>query len=160
MPVATGEIDVASNDLFVQGVPHDLFARLRHEAPVYRHPRVELDQPEFFWVLTRHADVVRTSRVFETYSSARMGCLLYEDRPDLDIARMLIDLDPPEHTRLRMLVSRGFTPRAVKSLDGHFREVTSAHPRRRPGGRDVRLRHPGGLGAAPHRHRRAPRCAG
>jgi cholest-4-en-3-one 26-monooxygenase len=38
---------------------------------------------------------------------------------------MLIDLDPPEHTRLRMLVSRAFTPRAVRSLDGHFREVTA-----------------------------------
>ena len=76
-------------------------------------------------MLTRYADVVRTSRVFESYSSARKGCLLHEDRPDLDIARMLIDLDPPEHTRLRMLVSRGFTPRAVKSLDGHFREVTA-----------------------------------
>jgi cholest-4-en-3-one 26-monooxygenase len=125
MPVASGEIDIASNDIFVNGVPHELFARLRAEAPVYRHPRVEPDQPEFFWVLSRHTDIVRTSRVFEMYSSYRKGCLLYEERPDLDIARMLIDLDPPEHTRLRMLVSRAFTPRAIKSLDGHFREVTA-----------------------------------
>jgi cholest-4-en-3-one 26-monooxygenase len=124
MTVATGEIDVASNDIYVQGVPHELFARLRHEAPIYRHSRVEADQPESFWVLTRHADVVRTSRIFEMYSSYRKGCLLYEERPDLELARMLIDLDPPEHTRLRMLVSRAFTPRAVRSLDGHFREVT------------------------------------
>jgi cholest-4-en-3-one 26-monooxygenase len=125
MTVATGEIDVASNDIFVKGVPHDLFTRLRREAPVYRHLRSEPDQPETFWALTRHADVVRTSRVFEMYSSYRKGCLLYEERPDLDLARMLIDLDPPEHTRLRMLVSRAFTPRAVRSLDGHFRDVTA-----------------------------------
>jgi cholest-4-en-3-one 26-monooxygenase len=125
MTVATGEIDIASNDIFVERVPFELFDRLRHEAPVYRHLRSEPDQPLTFWVLTRHADVVRTSRLFENYSSYRKGCLLYEDRPDLDVARMLIDLDPPEHTRLRMLVSRGFTPRAVRSLDGHFREVTA-----------------------------------
>jgi cholest-4-en-3-one 26-monooxygenase len=125
MTVATGEIDIASNDTYVAGVPHELFARLRQEAPVYRHARSEPDQPESFWVLTRHADVVRASRVFENYSSYRKGCLLYEERPDLDLARMLIDLDPPEHTRLRMLVSRGFTPRAIRSLDGHFREVTA-----------------------------------
>ncbi len=125
MTIATGEIDIASNDTYVTGVPHELFARLRAEAPVYRHARSEPDQPESFWVLTRHADVVRTSRVFENYSSYRKGCLLYEERPDLDLARMLIDLDPPEHTRLRMLVSRGFTPRAIRSLDGHFRDVTA-----------------------------------
>ena len=38
---------------------------------------------------------------------------------------MIIDLDPPEHTRLRTLVARAFTPRAVKSLDGHYREVAA-----------------------------------
>jgi cholest-4-en-3-one 26-monooxygenase len=125
MRIEAGVIDVASHDTYVHGVPFEVFARLRREAPVYRHERSEPEQPEFFWVLTRHPDIVRTSRVFETYSSQRRGCLLVEDRPDLELARMLIDLDPPEHTRLRQLVSRGFTPRAVKSLDGHYRTVTA-----------------------------------
>jgi cholest-4-en-3-one 26-monooxygenase len=123
--IGSGDIDIYSNDIYVEGVPHDLLARLRHDAPIYLHQQVEADQPASFWVLTRHSDVVRTSRVFETYSSGRAGCLLVDNREDLQLARMIIDLDPPEHTRLRTLVARAFTPRAVKSLDGHYREVTA-----------------------------------
>jgi cholest-4-en-3-one 26-monooxygenase len=123
--IRSGEIDIYSNDIYVEGVPHDLLARLRRDAPIYLHPRVEPDQPERYWVLTRHSDVVRTSRVFETYSSGRAGCLLVDNREDLELARMIIDLDPPEHTRLRTLVARAFTPRAVRALDGHYREVAA-----------------------------------
>lgn len=119
------DVDIASHDAWVAGVPHSLFARLRREAPVFRHTASEPEQPEFFWVLTRHVDVVRGSRVWEHFSSGAKGSLLNSDRPDMEVARLLIDLDPPEHTRLRNLVNRGFTPRAVKSLDGHFREITS-----------------------------------
>ena len=46
-----------------------------------------------------------------------------ENRPDLEFARLMLDWDPPEHTRLRTLVSRGFTPKVIRSMDGHFREV-------------------------------------
>jgi cholest-4-en-3-one 26-monooxygenase len=118
-------IDIASHDAWVGGVPHAAFARLRREAPVYRHAAGEPDQPEWFWVLSRHTDVQRASRVWEQFSSGRRGCLMNSERPDLELARLMIDHDPPEHTRLRNLVNRGFTPRAVKSLDGHFREVTA-----------------------------------
>jgi cholest-4-en-3-one 26-monooxygenase len=118
-------IDIASHDAWMAGVPHAQFARLRREAPVYRHGASEDDQPEWFWVLSRHADVQRASRVWEQFSSGRKGCLLNSERPDLEMARLMIDHDPPDHTRLRNLVNRGFTPRAVKSLDGHFREVTA-----------------------------------
>jgi cholest-4-en-3-one 26-monooxygenase len=65
------------------------------------------------------------SRAFEWYSSAKKGCLLVEDRADLDIARMLIDLDPPEHTKQRQRVNKVFTPRALRSLDGHYRDVAA-----------------------------------
>ncbi|MFM8871099.1 MAG: cytochrome P450, partial [Actinomycetota bacterium] len=46
-----------------------------------------------------------------------------QDRPDLEAARMMIDTDPPDHTRLRTLVNRGFTPKAMRALEDHFREV-------------------------------------
>jgi cholest-4-en-3-one 26-monooxygenase len=118
------QINIAKHDAYLNGVPHEQFEFLRREAPVFLHGRGEPDQPEKFWVVTRHADVVRVSRVFEMFSSAKNGCILAERREDLDIARMIIDLDPPEHTRLRGLVARAFTPRAVKTLDGHYREVT------------------------------------
>jgi len=120
----TNEIDVASHDAFLGGVPWDQFARLRAEAPVFWHRQVEPEQPEGgFWVLTRHADVVKVNRQWENFSSQRMGAILSDQRPDLDMARMILELDPPEHTRLRTLVSRGFTPKVIRSMDGHFREV-------------------------------------
>ena len=118
------EIDIASHDAYVDGVPWEQFARLRAEAPVFRHRKVEPEQPDDgFWVLSRHADCVRTNRQWEHFSSQRRGTILTEDRPDLEMARMMLDLDPPEHTRLRQLVSRGFTPKVIRSMDGHFREV-------------------------------------
>ena len=118
------EIDIASHDAYLNGVPYDLFARLREEAPVFRHRQVEPEQPkDGFWVVTRHADCVKVNRQWESFSSQRKGAILTEDRPDLEMARMLIDLDPPEHARLRQLVNRGFTPKVIRSMDGHFREV-------------------------------------
>ncbi len=118
------EIDIASHDAYLNGVPYELFARLREEAPVFRHRQVEPEQPaDGFWVVTRHADCVKVNRQWENFSSQRKGAILTEDRPDLEMARMLIDLDPPEHARLRTLVSRGFTPKVIRSMDGHFREV-------------------------------------
>ena len=122
----TNEIDVASHDAYMDGVPFDQFARLRAEAPVFRHRQVEPEQPlDGFWIVTRHADCVKVNRQWENFSSQRKGAILTEDRPDLEFARMLIDLDPPEHARLRQLVSRGFTPKVIKSMDGHFREVAN-----------------------------------
>ncbi len=118
------DIDIGSHDAYVNGVPWELFAKLRTEAPVYLHKKVEPEQPEEgFWAVTRHADCVKVNRQWESFSSQRKGAILTEDRPDLEFARMLIDLDPPEHSRLRQLVSRGFTPKVIKSMDGHFREV-------------------------------------
>ena len=119
------EINIGSHDSFVNGIPHDQFTRLRHEAPVYLHPKSEADQPEGgYWVISRHADVVRANRQWETFSSGLKGAIMVEDRPDLEMARMIIDLDPPEHTRLRTLVARGFTPKVIRSMDGHYRDVT------------------------------------
>ncbi len=119
------DIDIISNDVYRNGPPHDFYTRLRAEAPVYRHRGTEVDQPESFWALTKHADVIMASRQFQHFSSARMGCLLNNNRADLEMARMLIDLDPPEHTRLRTLVNRGFTPKAIKVLEDHYREVAA-----------------------------------
>ncbi len=119
------EVNIGRHDAFVDHVPHDMFARLRHEAPVFLHPQAEDDQPaDGYWVISRHADVVRANRQWENFSSGLKGAIMVEDRPDLEMARMIIDLDPPEHTRLRTLISRGFTPKIIRSMDGHYREVT------------------------------------
>jgi cholest-4-en-3-one 26-monooxygenase len=85
--------------------------------------RIDPGSPEWFWAISKHADVIEVSRKFQMFSSAKKGALVNQERPDLEIARMMIDTDPPEHTRLRNLVNRGFTPKAMRLLEDHFRDV-------------------------------------
>ncbi|MEI8391247.1 MAG: cytochrome P450 [Actinomycetes bacterium] len=116
-------LDVISNDAYSSGPPHELLELMRREAPIARHRGIEEGYPEWFWAITRHVDVVEVSRKFQNYSSAAKGSLMNQERPDLEVARLMIDLDPPEHTRLKSLVNRGFTPKAMRMLEEHFREV-------------------------------------
>jgi cholest-4-en-3-one 26-monooxygenase len=108
------EIDLLE-DAWAQGVPHDAFARLRREAPVFWHP--EPDGPGF-WAVTRHADVLAISRDPATFSSERGGTFI-DDQTDEALAQMrltILNMDPPKHHRYRRLVSRGFTPRMIGQL--------------------------------------------
>jgi cytochrome P450 len=118
----TNLVDAAS---YANGPPHALFARMRAEAPVCWHP--EPDGPGF-WALTRHADVLAVSRDAETFSSARGG-YMPKDMDPLAVAQsrlMLLGMDPPEHTRLRGLVNRGFTPRQVARLEPRIRALSAS----------------------------------
>ena len=120
--MTASRIDLKNPDLYTEGVPHDVFAELRRNCPVYRQD--EEDGPGY-WAVTRHADVTAVSRDSTTFSSA-LGTTQI-DEFDAETRRkqaaMLVNLDPPEHTRLRQLVSRGFTPRAVRTLEGHIRDI-------------------------------------
>ncbi len=118
------DLDIQSHDIYLDGPPYELFDRLRVEPPVFRHDNPNPDQIDWFWALTRHADIVAVSRQWQTFSSGREGATLNADRPDMELARMLIDMDPPEHTRVRGLVNRGFTPKAIKLLVDQYVEVT------------------------------------
>jgi cholest-4-en-3-one 26-monooxygenase len=117
-------LDIISNDAYMNGPMHDTYTVMRREAPVLRARGIEPGFPERFWAISRHADVVTVSRQFQTFSSAKKGSLLQQNRPDLDIARLMIDTDPPDHTRLRTQVNRGFTPRAMRMMEDHYREVS------------------------------------
>jgi cholest-4-en-3-one 26-monooxygenase len=123
--LAYDTLDAISNETYRNGPPHDLYQLMRREAPIVKHRGIDPGSPPWFWAISRHADVVEVSRRFQTYSSARKGALVNQDRPDLEIARMMIDTDPPEHTRLRNLVSRGFTPKVMRSMEDHFHEVAA-----------------------------------
>ena len=122
--LAYDSLDILSNEAHRNGPPHELYTMLREHAPLAKVRGVEAEFPEWVWAVTRHADVNSVSRQFQNYSSAAKGSLMMSDRPDLEMARMLIDLDPPEHTRLRSLVNRGFTPKAMRMLEEHFVEVS------------------------------------
>ena len=117
------DIDIANPDVYVGGVPHSQFALLRREAPVFRHR--EANGPGF-WALTRHEDIVRVARDPATFSQA--PSLFIEDLPAgnlRDSPDVMINMDPPRHTRFRALVSRGFTPRIIQRLEGRVRGVVT-----------------------------------
>lgn len=116
------DIDVTDRDVFTRGVPHDWFTYLRAHEPVFRHPEPD---GAGFWVLSKHADVRAVSRDPGTYGSDPTG---YQEDLEgalsgLD-AKVLLGMDPPEHTKYRHLVNRGFTPRMIGALQDHIREIT------------------------------------
>ena len=122
------QIDLLSPDSFVRGVPHEWFTYLRHNAPVYKHP--EPAGPGF-WVVTRYDDVVQVGRDSQTFSSEQERGGVVQLRDDMmdDFnrgGRMMLTMDPPDHTRYRSLVNKGFVPRMINALSPHIREITSA----------------------------------
>ncbi len=122
--VSLAGVDILDPDIYVRGVPHDTFRLLRREAPVYWHPE---PGGGGFWAITKYDDVVAVSMDPATYSSALRGSLI-EDPPEdaMPVMRsLLINQDPPQHTKYRRLVSKGFTPAMVRRLEPHIRELTS-----------------------------------
>jgi cytochrome P450 len=123
-PVLT-PVDLSDDETFRAGFPHEFFAQLRDHYPVYWHePTVRTPDGEGFWVVSRHADVNAVQRDTLTYSSdrggvrERGGTAIKDERT---AGTMLNQTDGPQHQRLRTLVSRGFTPRAVAELRDELR---------------------------------------
>lgn len=116
------DIDLANPDFFLAGVPHEAFKVLRAEAPVFRS--VETDGPGF-WTLSKYQDILAASKDPGTFSSSRGGTNLFElSEEDLARVRMLmVNMDPPTHSKHRRLVSAGFTPRMTTRLEPRVREV-------------------------------------
>jgi cholest-4-en-3-one 26-monooxygenase len=118
------DIDLLDRDVFTKGVPHEWFTYLRKNAPIYHHP--EPDGPGF-WVITKYKDVYAVGRDAHTYSSDQDhgGVVGLEDMavppPDYGDAKIMLTMDPPQHTRYRKLVNKGFTPRMITALEPHIR---------------------------------------
>jgi cholest-4-en-3-one 26-monooxygenase len=123
--VELSEVDVYDADNFVPGVPHEMFEVLRREAPVFEHPHPS-GVP--FWCVTRHEDLIAVNRDAATWSSWRGGALLENPNPaDLEMTRLImLNMDAPEHTKLRKIVNKGFTPRMIRGLMDHLAEESRA----------------------------------
>jgi cytochrome P450 len=106
-------------DMWARGVPYAEFTRLRREAPVSWHG--EPAPNSGFWSVSGYQDIVTASRDTRTFSSSRG--ISFEEPTDEDMAarRTIIDTDPPEHTKLRKIVSGSFSQRAV-AVYQHFVE--------------------------------------
>lgn len=120
------EVNLVDKDFYVRrGAPYDQFRRLRANAPVFWHEGdAERGWPGF-WAITRHEDVVHVSRRSDLFSSYRRLALFDElPQADIELQRlMMLNQDPPEHTRRRSLVNRGFTPRVIGRMEEHVRDV-------------------------------------
>jgi cholest-4-en-3-one 26-monooxygenase len=116
------QIDVASPRVYARGVPHEELASLRRHDPVHWHPWPGTRGG--FWLLSKHADVIAVGKDPKRFSS-QIGHIALEDRqPDELAARQsMIETDPPEHTRLRKLVSDAFTRTKVREYEEYTRTI-------------------------------------
>ncbi len=122
--------DFTDPDLYASRVPSEEFAELRRSAPVWwnaqRRGSAGFDD-DGYWAVTRHADILEVSRRSELYSSSENTALIrYHEgitRDAIEMQRViLLNSDPPEHTKARRIVSRGFTPKAVRAMEDNLRE--------------------------------------
>lgn len=105
---------IVDPDTYTSGVPHDALTRLREKNVV------RIDD---FWAVFRHEDVRTVLRTPAVFSSHR-GATQIRDPLPADLAyvqRMMLNQDPPEHSRLRRMLTRAFTPRAVALLEDRIR---------------------------------------
>ena len=115
--------DFTDPDLYAQRVPLAEFAELRRTAPVWwnAQPRGIGFDDDGMWVVSRHADVMAVSRNSELFSSWENTAIVRfregMTREQVEMQRyIMLNVDPPQHTKLRGIISRGFTPRAINSF--------------------------------------------
>ncbi len=120
--IAIGGVDLSDPDTYSHGMPHAAFRELRRRAPVAWHPYA--DGPGFL-ALTGYEEVLAVSRDSATWSSQSAGVFFEVPRPEdeFQLELMMLTMDPPRHTKLRSLVSKGFTPRQVAKLNNHVAEM-------------------------------------
>src|SRR5215469_16331061 len=125
------DIDLTNLDFFVSGDTQGAFRLMRKEAPVYWHQR---KAGQGFWSVTSYEDALRVYHDPATYSSehgislqffetAEPGANESEVPPEYGAGMMMITTDPPRHSRVRQIINRRFTPRAVSVYEPHIRKI-------------------------------------
>src|SRR6185436_8885539 len=120
-------VDLYDPRTYLAGLPLDAFARLRRECPVYwQEERAILDWPAGggYWAITRYVDVDFVNRNPQLFSSNLGATQIRDPKPDELVyqRKMMLNLDPPAHSRLRRIVAKAFTPRAIGRLEAGIRE--------------------------------------
>jgi cytochrome P450 len=118
-PVPLADVDLTDHLRFADHVPHEMFLTLRRGDPV--HWQEEEDGPGF-WAVTRHDDITHVHKEWQTFSSERGGTSLQDLEPeDVEARKSMLDMDPPPHNKLRAIVNRDFTSRAVRVFEERIR---------------------------------------
>ncbi|MDO0915338.1 cytochrome P450 [Streptomyces sp. DT2A-34] len=128
-PALPDGFDFTDPDVLQHRVPLPEFAELRRAEPVRWIPQagnVAGFQDDGYWAVTRHADVKYVSTHPELFSSTLNTAIIrfneHIERDAIDAQRLiLLNMDPPEHTRVRQIVQRVFTPRAIRALEERLR---------------------------------------
>jgi len=116
--------DFTDPDIYTTRVPARELAELRRAAPVWwvaQRPGSAGFDDDGYWAVTRHADILAISKTPDVYSSSENTALIRfaegTPRESIEMQRIiLLNMDPPDHTKQRGIVSRGFTPRAIGNL--------------------------------------------
>src|SRR5260221_10914506 len=124
----TASVDLKNPDLNNAGIPHEVFAKLRREAPVAWNPEAGGGG---FWAVTRYEDIVAVSKNPKVFSSAREhgGHRMFDENL-VGVAGVgasqseapMISMDPPEHNQYRRMVSTGFGLTRIRQLETRIRE--------------------------------------
>jgi cholest-4-en-3-one 26-monooxygenase len=116
-------VNLADPDTYAHGFPHDVFRRLRREAPVFWHAARHEHGKTGFFVVSRYDDVKQVGRTPDVFSS-QPGITIVEREADFEAGQSsMLQMDPPRHARYRKLVSGGFTPRRIEALEPVIREL-------------------------------------
>ncbi|MFE2096844.1 cytochrome P450 [Streptomyces sp. NPDC059468] len=133
-PALPDGFDFTDPDLLHHRVPLPEFAELRRTEPVRWIPQphgLAGFADDGYWAVTRHADVKYVSTHPEIFSSTLNTAIIrfneHIERDAIDAQRLiLLNMDPPEHTRVRQIVQRGFTPRSIRALEERLRARAGA----------------------------------
>ena len=113
--------NITEPSLYLDGIPHERFAEIRNTDGLMWHDYHDGG----FWVVSRHADVKTVSKNGTVFSSAVGMTNLWDLEADaIEARRSLIDTDAPDHTRLRRLVARAFTPKNIRLWEDTVRDIT------------------------------------
>ncbi len=113
--------DITDPDVYVTGVPHATFKRLRNEDPVsWWEPK---DGGRGFWAVTRYDDAIEVSHQPEIFSSAKGIRLEDMDEEELAARKTMMEMDRPEHTDYRRLVQPPFLPRSINANEDAIRKL-------------------------------------
>jgi len=118
-------LQVADDELWLEGPPHETFERLRNECPVHWSRGIAQSPPDAgFWSVTKAEDVLAVSRDWQTYSSASNIIITDHAVPVELVQGMFIGMDPPKHDRIKTLFQRAFTPKAIAQHEEAIRGIT------------------------------------
>ena len=121
-------IDLSDGQSFAKGFPHGFFTTLRDlGVPYWHEPTAITPDGEGFWVVSRYQDIAALFRDAETFSSDRGGTRVGGGtslKDEASAGKILNQTDNPHHRRLRELVQKGFTTRAIAKLETDIRART------------------------------------